>query len=64
MSSGAFGRAAVVSASGVARWMKPPQQSTAALTLPLLQAKRSVWRPPEQKPIAPILPVAPGIAFR
>ena len=60
MSKGALGRAALVSASGVARWMKPPQQSTAASTLLLLQAKSSVWRPPEQKPIAPTLPVAPG----
>ena len=58
MSKGALGRAALVSASGVARWMKPPQQSTAASTLLLLQAKSSVWRPPEQKPIAPTLPVA------
>ena len=36
---------------------KPAQQSTAASTLLLLQANSRVWRPPEQKPIAPILPV-------
>ena len=40
--------------------MKPPQQSIAASTFLLLQAKSSVCRPPEQKPIAPTLPVAPG----
>ena len=57
-------RAAVVSASGVARLIKPPQQSIAASTLLLLHANKSVCRPPEQKPIAPILPVAPGSARR
>jgi len=41
--------------------MKPPQQSIAASTLPLLQANSSVCRPPEQKPITPTLAVAPGL---
>ena len=63
-SSTGVGRDGVVSASGVARWMKPPQQSTAALTLLLEHAKSSVCRPPEQKPIAPTLPVAPGRPLR
>src|SRR5262249_54969119 len=58
------GRAEVVSASGVARWINPPQQSTAASTILLLQANNRVWRPPEQKPMAPILAEAPGNARR
>ena len=60
MSRIGVGRDGVVSASGVARWINPPQQSTAASTLLLLHANSRVWRPPEQKPMTPILPVAPG----
>src|SRR5947208_6961041 len=56
------GRDGVVSASGAALVMNPPQQSTAASTLSLEQANSSVWRPPEQKPMQPTLPLAPSRA--
>src|SRR3954468_22907041 len=54
------GRLSVVSSSGVALSMKPPQQGTAASTATDEQANSSVWRPPEQKPMQPTLPLAPS----
>src|SRR2546427_8628437 len=40
--------------------IKPPAESTAASKLVLLQPKMSVYRPPEQKPMAPTLPFESG----
>src|SRR5437763_3823767 len=54
------GRSDVVAASPVALVTNPPQQSIAALTLSLLEAKSKVQRPPTQKPTHPTLPLHPG----
>jgi len=61
MSIAATGRAAVGPSSGM---MCPPAESTAAFTLLLVQANMSVYRPPEQKPMIPTLPLACGLLFR
>src|SRR2546428_8797944 len=46
---------------GCCSWIiKPPAESTAASKLVLLQPKMSVYRPPEQKPMAPTLPFESG----